>query len=65
MIIDRIISDVGVGLLSYGLLLRNANLRTIAPVYHSEISPPHQNRGKLACIEFIGNIVGYASICLG
>lgn len=30
------------------------------PVYQSEISPPH-NRGKLACIEFTGNIVGYAS----
>jgi MFS family permease len=29
-------------------------------VYQSEISPPH-NRGKLACIEFTGNIVGYAS----
>lgn len=33
---------------------------TIVPVYQSEISPPH-NRGKLACIEFTGNIVGYAS----
>ena len=33
---------------------------TIVPVYQSEISPPH-NRGKLACIEFSGNIVGYAT----
>jgi len=37
-----------------------ADFRTIVPVYQSEISPPH-NRGKLACIEFTGNIVGYAS----
>ena len=37
-----------------------AHARTIVPVYQSEISPPH-NRGKLACIEFTGNIVGYAS----
>jgi MFS family permease len=33
-------------------------LSTIVPVYQSEISPPH-NRGKLACIEFTGNIAGY------
>lgn len=32
----------------------------IVPVYQSEISPA-ENRGKLACIEFTGNIVGYAS----
>lgn len=49
MILGRTISGVGVGMLS-----------TIVPVYQSEISPPH-NRGKLACIEFTGNIVGYAS----
>lgn len=49
MIIGRTISGFGVGMLS-----------TIVPVYQSEISPPH-NRGKLACIEFTGNIVGYAS----
>lgn len=49
MIIGRLVSGVGVGMLS-----------TIVPVYQSEISPPH-NRGKLACIEFTGNIVGYAS----
>lgn len=49
MIIGRTISGLGVGMLS-----------TIVPVYQSEISPP-QNRGKLACIEFTGNIVGYTS----
>nr|UJH94521.1 Stl1.2 [Starmerella bombicola] len=49
MIIGRIISGFGVGMLS-----------TIVPVYQSEISPPH-NRGKLACIEFTGNIIGYAA----
>lgn len=32
----------------------------IVPVYQSEISPA-ENRGKLACIEFTGNIIGYAS----
>ncbi|CUS11497.1 unnamed protein product [Tuber aestivum] len=49
LIFGRIIAGVGVGALS-----------TIVPVYQSEISPPH-NRGQLACIEFTGNIVGYAS----
>lgn len=49
MIAGRLISGIGVGLLS-----------TIVPIYQSEISPPH-NRGKLACIEFTGNIVGYAT----
>ena len=49
MIIGRIIAGLGVGALS-----------TIVPVYQSEISPPH-NRGKLACIEFSGNILGYAA----
>lgn len=48
LIVGRIISGLGVGMLS-----------TIVPVYQSEISPPH-NRGKFACIEFTGNIVGYA-----
>jgi len=47
MILGRIIAGLGVGALS-----------TIVPVYQSEISPPH-NRGKLACIEFSGNIFGY------
>lgn len=49
MLIGRIIAGLGVGALS-----------TIVPVYQSEISPPH-NRGKLACIEFTGNISGYAT----
>lgn len=49
MLVGRTISGLGVGMLS-----------TIVPVYQSEISPPH-NRGKLACIEFTGNIVGYSS----
>ncbi|KAL2265432.1 hypothetical protein VTJ83DRAFT_6532 [Remersonia thermophila] len=45
----RVFAGLGVGMLS-----------TIVPVYQSEISPPH-NRGKLACIEFTGNIIGYAT----
>lgn len=49
MLLGRIIAGLGVGTLS-----------TIVPVYQSEISPPH-NRGKLACIEFSGNITGYAA----
>ncbi|OKL57168.1 hypothetical protein UA08_07700 [Talaromyces atroroseus] len=49
MMLGRIIAGFGVGALS-----------TIVPVYQSEISPPH-NRGKLACIEFTGNIFGYAA----
>ncbi|KAI4104177.1 MAG: hypothetical protein L6R37_003438 [Teloschistes peruensis] len=49
MILGRIVAGLGVGALS-----------TIVPVYQSEISPPH-NRGKLACIEFTGNISGYAT----
>lgn len=49
MLLGRIVAGFGVGALS-----------TIVPVYQSEISPPH-NRGKLACIEFSGNIVGYAA----
>ncbi|WPH00948.1 Hypothetical protein R9X50_00378200 [Acrodontium crateriforme] len=49
MLLGRIIAGLGVGALS-----------TIVPVYQSEISPPH-NRGKLACIEFTGNIFGYMS----
>ena len=46
MLIGRIVAGLGVGTLS-----------TIVPVYQSEISPAH-NRGKLACIEFTGNIAG-------
>lgn len=49
MLVGRILAGFGVGALS-----------TIVPVYQSEISPPH-NRGKLACIEFTGNIFGYAA----
>lgn len=49
MLLGRIVAGLGVGALS-----------TIVPIYQSEISPPH-NRGKLACIEFSGNIVGYAA----
>lgn len=49
MLVGRILAGLGVGMLS-----------TIVPVYQSEISPPH-NRGKLACIEFSGNIIGYAT----
>jgi len=49
MMLGRIVAGLGVGALS-----------TIVPVYQSEISPPH-NRGKLACIEFSGNILGYMS----
>ncbi|GAB1738048.1 hypothetical protein NU219Hw_g2556t1 [Hortaea werneckii] len=47
MMLGRFVAGLGVGALS-----------TIVPVYQSEISPPH-NRGKLACIEFSGNIFGY------
>jgi hypothetical protein len=49
MMVGRIIAGLGVGMLS-----------TIVPVYQSEISPAH-NRGKLACIEFSGNIIGYTT----
>ncbi|QRV75792.1 Sugar (and other) transporter [Ceratobasidium sp. AG-Ba] len=49
MLLGRIVSGFGVGMLS-----------TIVPIYQSEISPA-EHRGMLACIEFTGNIVGYAS----
>lgn len=66
MMLGRIIAGLGVGALS-----------TIVPVFQSEISTlfsrwlfycscllrtgPAHNRGKLACIEFTGNILGYAA----
>ncbi|KAG5653594.1 hypothetical protein H0H81_012101 [Sphagnurus paluster] len=49
MIVGRLVSGFGVGLLS-----------TIVPIYQSEISPPN-HRGALACMEFTGNIIGYSS----
>ncbi|KAK4132880.1 hypothetical protein BT67DRAFT_463248 [Trichocladium antarcticum] len=49
MMLGRFLAGLGVGMLS-----------TIVPVYQSEISPP-DNRGKLACIEFSGNIIGYTT----
>ncbi|CAA7259949.1 unnamed protein product [Cyclocybe aegerita] len=49
MVVGRIVSGFGVGLLS-----------TIVPIYQSEISPPN-HRGALACMEFTGNIIGYSS----
>ncbi|KAJ4486004.1 general substrate transporter [Lentinula aciculospora] len=49
MIVGRVISGFGVGLLS-----------TIVPIYQSEISPPN-HRGSLACMEFTMNIAGYSS----
>lgn len=49
MIVGRVISGCGVGLLS-----------TIVPIYQSEISPPN-HRGALACMEFTCNVFGYAS----
>ncbi|KAF6766520.1 hypothetical protein DFP72DRAFT_22360 [Ephemerocybe angulata] len=49
MVLGRVISGFGVGLLS-----------TIVPIYQSEISPPN-HRGALACMEFTFNIVGYSS----
>ncbi|GAA5879187.1 hypothetical protein JCM3774_002105 [Rhodotorula dairenensis] len=48
MVFGRIVSGFGVGFLSM-----------CVPVYQSEISPA-ENRGKLACIEFTGNVSGYA-----
>lgn len=48
MVLGRIIAGFGVGALSM-----------VVPTYQSEISPA-ENRGKLACIEYTGNIIGYA-----
>ncbi|CED84409.1 general substrate transporter [Phaffia rhodozyma] len=49
MIVGRLVSGFGVGMLSM-----------IVPCYQAEVSPAH-NRGLLGCVEFTGNIVGYAS----
>ncbi|KIK96005.1 hypothetical protein PAXRUDRAFT_826425 [Paxillus rubicundulus Ve08.2h10] len=49
MLVGRVVSGFGVGLLS-----------TIVPIYQSEISPPN-HRGALACMEFTGNVAGYAT----
>ncbi|PSR75893.1 hypothetical protein PHLCEN_2v8807 [Hermanssonia centrifuga] len=48
MVAGRVVAGFGVGLLS-----------TIVPIYQSEISPPN-HRGALACMEFTGNVFGYA-----
>ncbi|KAJ3530352.1 hypothetical protein NM688_g7723 [Phlebia brevispora] len=54
MVVGRIIAGFGVGLLS-----------TIVPIFQSEISPP-DHRGALACMEFTGNVFGYAcSVWIG
>ncbi|KNZ43782.1 hypothetical protein VP01_986g3 [Puccinia sorghi] len=62
MVMGRVISGFGVGFLS-----------TIVPIYQSEISPADHVchfsswftkqpvRGKLACMEFTGNVFGYAA----
>lgn len=47
--VARFISGLGVGLLT-----------SVVPVYQSEISPS-KHRGRLACVEFTGNIIGYSS----
>jgi MFS family permease len=69
MCIGRIISGFGVGMLRYVHPLSNTlpciSSRCVAdsmivPIYQSEISPA-EHRGRLACIEFTGNIIGYAS----
>lgn len=49
MVVGRVIAGAGVGFMSM-----------VVPAYQSEISKA-SNRGKLACIEFTGNIIGYAS----
>lgn len=46
--VGRVLSGLGVGILS-----------TMVPLYQCEISPVEE-RGKLVCGEFTGNIVGYA-----
>lgn len=54
MVLGRILAGLGVGFLTM-----------VVPTYQSEVSPA-ENRGKLACIEFTGNIIGYmASVWMG
>lgn len=84
MVVGRIISGFGVGLLSYviwsfvmSMTYAERPGRTIVPIYQSEISPPDHvrisashcaqddvltslQRGALACMEFTGNVFGYA-----
>lgn len=47
--LGRLIAGIAIGFLT-----------TIIPCYQSEISPP-DDRGFYACLEFTGNIIGYAS----
>ncbi|WWC92436.1 uncharacterized protein L201_007394 [Kwoniella dendrophila CBS 6074] len=49
MVVGRVISGFGVGMLSM-----------VVPIYQSEISPA-SHRGLLGSVEFTGNIIGYAS----
>ncbi|UOH80185.1 hypothetical protein LQV05_002834 [Cryptococcus neoformans] len=49
MLLGRIVSGFGVGMLSM-----------VVPIYQSEISPA-DHRGLLGSVEFTGNIIGYAS----
>nr|XP_031859525.1 uncharacterized protein CI109_004987 [Kwoniella shandongensis]KAA5526597.1 hypothetical protein CI109_004987 [Kwoniella shandongensis] len=48
MVVGRVISGFGVGMLSM-----------VVPIYQSEISPA-DHRGLLGSVEFTGNIIGYA-----
>lgn len=50
LIFGRVISGLGVGVLS-----------AIVPVYQSEVSAP-TNRGRMGCVQFTGNIMGYMSL---
>lgn len=52
------ILNLGVGRLISGVAI--GFLTTIIPCYQLEISPP-DDRGFYACLEFTGNIVGYAT----
>lgn len=52
------IFNLGLGRLIGGIAI--GFLTTIIPCYQSEISPP-DDRGFYACLEFTGNIIGYAT----